>query len=242
MLRPFLLFLLLVVSLSASSDNDILNRANGFLNSSNKSNHFRAYNDYKNLYLRSIMLDDSHLRVKSLKGIVKSGKKLHIDVSQYSNELAGLNTSKAKPVYKPYIPKRKKEIKVTSSHKLKNAGFKNSELVLEFDQKLSKKQVNYFTLYDPKKKQFKYIFDIHASMLNKSKTLRKEGVKRIKLAQYNPNTLRLVIENTKKINVRYSQTSQKLIIKIDFNCLEICITTTFSLYFLYPTAPGSFPP
>ena len=215
MLRPFLLFLLLVVSLSALDNNDILNRANGFLNSSNKSNHFRAYNDYKNLYLRSIMLDDAHLRVKSLKGIVKSGNKLHIDVSEYSNELSSLNTAKLDPVYKPYIPKRKKEIKVTSSHKLKDVGFKDSELVLEFDKELSTKQVNYFTLYDPKKKQYRYVFDIHASMLTKSKTLRKDGVKRIKLAQYNPNTLRLVIENTKKIKVRYSQKPKKLIVRID---------------------------
>ncbi|MBL6973094.1 MAG: N-acetylmuramoyl-L-alanine amidase [Sulfurimonas sp.] len=215
MLRPFLLFLLLAASLSALGDNDILNRANGFLNSSNKSNHFRAYNDYKNLYLRSIMLDDAHLRVKSLKGIVKSGNKLHIDVSEYSNELLSLNTPKLTPVYKPYIPKRKKEIKVTSSHKLKDAGFKDSELVLEFDKELSTKQVNYFTLYDPKKKQFRYVFDIHASMLSESKTLRKDGVKRIKIAQYNPNTLRLVIENTQKIKVGYSQKSKKLIVRID---------------------------
>ena len=215
MLRPFLLFLLLVVSLSALDNNDILNRANGFLNSSNKSNHFRAYNDYKNLYLRSIMLDDAHLRVKSLKGIVKSGNKLHIDISEYSNELSSLNTATLDPVHKPYTPKRKKEIKVTSSHKLKDVGFKDSELVLEFDKELSTKQVNYFTLYDPKKKQFRYVFDIHASMLTKSKTLRKDGVKRIKLAQYNSNTLRLVIENTEKIKVRYSQKTKKLIVRID---------------------------
>ncbi|MDB2562597.1 N-acetylmuramoyl-L-alanine amidase [Sulfurimonas sp.] len=215
MLRQLFLFLLLVVSLSALSNDDILKRANGFINSSSKSNHFRAYNDYKNLYLRSIMLDDARLRVKSLKGIVKSGKKLHIDVSEYSSELSSLNTEKLKPVYKPYIPKRKKEIKVKSSHKLKYVGFKNSELVLEFDKKLSKKQVNYFTLYDPKKEQFRYVFDIHASMLSKSKTLRKNGIKRIKLAQYNSNTLRLVIENTKKIKVRYSQKSKKLLIRIN---------------------------
>lgn len=211
MLRQLLLFLLLVVSLSALNNNEILKRANGFMKSSSKSNHFRAYNDYKNLYLQSIMAEDIKLRASSLKGIVQSGTKLHIDISSYKLELAGLNPTK-KSKYKPYIPKRNqsKDIKVRSSHKLKSIAFKNSKLVLEFDKKLSSNQINYFTLYDPKKEQFRYVFDIHASMHSQSKSLRKNGVKRIKLAQYKPNTLRLVIENTKKLKVRFSRKSNKL--------------------------------
>ena len=225
MLRHFLLFLLLVVSLSALNNNEILKRADGFMKTSAKSNHFRAYNDYKNLYLRSIMLDDIKLRASSLKGIVKSGTKLRIDISDYKAELQSLNpgknshktTQKSASVYKPYIPKRNKSkaIKVQSSHKLKSVGFKGSELVLEFDKKLSSKQINYFTLYDPKKEQFRYVFDIHASMLITSKTLRKKGIKRIKLAQYNSNTLRLVIEDTKKLKVRFSKKSNKLHVRIN---------------------------
>ncbi|MFT5659883.1 MAG: N-acetylmuramoyl-L-alanine amidase [Sulfurimonas sp.] len=225
MLRQLLLFLLLVVSLSALNNNEILKRANGFMKSSSKSNHFRAYNDYKNLYLRSIMLEDIKLRASSLKGIVNSGTKLRIDISSYKSELAGLNPNKKstktiqKSKYKPYIPKRNKskDIKVRSSHKLKSIAFKNSTLVLEFDKKLSSNQINYFTLYDPKKEQFRYVFDIHASMHSQSKSLRKKGVKRIKLAQYKPNTLRLVIENTKKLKVRFSKKSNRLEVSINGN-------------------------
>ena len=224
MLRQLLLFILLVVSLSALENNEILKRADGFMKSSNKSNYFRAYNDYKNLYLRSIMLDDVKLRTKSLKGIVKSGSKLHIDVVEYKKELSSLNPSKniSKEIessngYKPYIPKKdkSKKIKVQSSHKLKSFGFIEEKLVLEFDRKLTSKQINYFTLYDPKKEQFRYVFDIHASMHTKSKVLRKKGIKRIKLAQYNPNTIRLVIEDTKKLKVRFSKKTNKLEININ---------------------------
>ena len=227
MLRHFLLFVLLVVSLSALDNNEILKRADGFMKSSNKSNHFRAYNDYKNLYIRSIMLDDVKLRAKSLKGIVKSGTKLHIDISEYKTELSSLNpvkniSRKAKELkstspYKPYIPKRNesKKIKVRSSHKLKSIGFKDKKLILEFDKNLTTKQINYFTLYDPKKEQFRYVFDIHASMHTKSQSLRKTGVKRIKLAQYNPNTIRLVIEDTKKLKVKFSKNNKQLEISIN---------------------------
>ncbi|MCD6433393.1 MAG: N-acetylmuramoyl-L-alanine amidase, partial [Sulfurimonas sp.] len=87
-------------------------------------------------------------------------------------------------------------------------------VVLKCDQKLNSKQINYFTLYDTSKKQHRYIFDIHASMLSKSQNLRKDGIKRIKLAQYNSNTLRLVIANSKKLKVSFKKELSQLIINI----------------------------
>lgn len=223
MFRFFVLLLLFVVSLSALSDKELLKRANGFVTSSNKSNQFRAYNDYKNLYLRAIMSEDNKLRINSLRGIVKSGNALHIDVSQYSSELkkaqpkSSYKVVKKTPMKKKEIVKpttKKDKIKVTSSHKLQSIRWSDDKLVLKFDKKLSLKQMNYFTLYDKEKKVYKYVFDIHASMLTKSQKLRKDGVKRIKLAQFNSNTLRLVIENDKKLNVRFKRELSKIIIGI----------------------------
>lgn len=72
------------------------------MKTSNKSDQFRAYNDYKNLYLRALMDEDNKLRLSALSGIVSSGKKLHIDVSQYSQELS---KSKPKTSYKAPTPK-----------------------------------------------------------------------------------------------------------------------------------------
>ena len=216
MLRLLALLFILVLSLHALSNNEILKRANGFVNSNNKSNQFRAYNDYKNLYLRALMNEDSKLRLSALKGIVKSGNKLRIDVSQYEKEL---QQRKPKSVYKAPKSKKtstksKKKIKVRSSHKLKSVRWDNGRLVLKFDKKLSSKQINYFTLYDPKKKRYRYVFDIHASMLTKSQNLRKKGIDRIKLAQYNSNTLRLVIEDSSKVNIRFKRELSKLIINL----------------------------
>jgi len=220
MFRLLSLFFIFVVSLHALSDTALLKRADGFMKTNQKSDQFRAYNDYKNLYLRSVMSENEKLQISSLKGILKSGDKLHIDVSKYKKELSTLKPSykttvKTKPKKSVYTSKKnKKKIKVKSSHKLKSAIFKNEKLVLDFDKTLSSKQVNYFTLFDPKKKLYKYVFDIHAAMLTKSRTLRKKGIKRIKLAQYNPSTLRLVIEDNKKLSVRFSKSLDKLSISI----------------------------
>jgi len=212
-----LLFLLLifVVSLQALSDKEMLKRANGFVKSANKSNQFRAYNDYKNLYLRALMSENSKLRVNALRGIVSSGNKLHIDVSQYADEL-----SKIKPKSKYTAPKPKanktsknlKNIKVKSSHKLKSIRWKDDRLVMSFDKKLRNNQINYFTIYDSKKRIYKYVFDVHASMLTRSQTLRKDNIDRIRLAQFNSSTLRLVIQNRSKVKIRFKKNGSKLAI------------------------------
>jgi N-acetylmuramoyl-L-alanine amidase len=215
MLRLLALFFVLALSLQALSNSEILKRADGFMNANNKSNQFRAYNDYKNLYLRALMNEDENLRLRSLQGIVKSGTKLHIDISQYSQELQNLKPKKYKaPKPKPIAKNSKKKLKLTSSHKLKSVRWENNKLVLKFDKKLRSNQINYFTLYDKKTKKYKYVFDIHASMLTSSQTLRKDKIDRIKLAQYNSNTLRLVIENSSKVKVSFITQLSKLLIRI----------------------------
>ncbi len=227
MFRLLILFLLFIISLHALSDTEMLKRADGFMRVGGTSNEFRAYNDYKNLYLRAIMSEDKHLKVHSLQGIVKSGRKLHIDISQYSEELSNISP---KSLYKVpvSITKQTKQnkIKIRSSHKLKSVIWRDSRLVLKFDKKLTSKQINYFTLYDSGAKQYRYVFDIHASMLSKSQTLRKDGIKRIKLAQYNPNTLRLVIENSQKLKVSFKKELSKLIVNIQITHRNIDKITT----------------
>ena len=214
MLRSLVVFLLFTLSLSALSNSEILKRANSFVNSSSKSNQFRAYNDYKNLYLRALMNEDKKLKLKALVGIVKSGDKLHIDISQYSDELTSL---KPKSSYKAPTPKKltsSKKFKIKSSHKLKSIRWKSKKLLLSFDKKLRNNQINYFTNYDKKTKKYNYIFDIHASMLIRSQNLRKEGIDSIKLSQHNSSTLRLIISNRSKVSIRFKKSAKELLINI----------------------------
>ncbi|MBT5935499.1 N-acetylmuramoyl-L-alanine amidase [Sulfurimonas sp.] len=208
MFRLFVTLLVFTLSLHAIGDKELLSRAHSFLKSKSKTNQFRAYNDYKNLYLRALMSEDKTLRVSSLKGIVRSGVKLHIDVTQYSTEL-----NKIEPT-PPKIVKKSKNLKIKSTHKLKSVRWNDGKLVLLFDKKLRNNQLNYFTSYDKNTKKNKYIFDIHASMLTRSQNLRKDDVERIKLAQFNPNTLRLVIQDSAKLKISFKKDNLSLIVKI----------------------------
>jgi len=216
MLRSLFLLLLLLASLYGQSYTSLLNRADKYARSSSKTNQFRAYNEYKNLYLRALMNDNKKLKKSALEGIVKSGNRLHIDVSQYSRELLHMkSTTKVSRFKKSQKKDSSKKIRVRSSHKLKAVRWKNGRLVLKFDKKLKNNQINYFKLYDKKDKIYKYIFDIHASMLTKSQRLRKSGIDRIKLAQYNPNTLRLVIANSKKLIIHFKKKRRSLYVHIE---------------------------
>ena len=217
MIRYAFLLLVFVISVHALSNNEILQRADDYMKSGSQSDQFRAYNDYKNLYLRALMSEDSRLKQSSLQGIVDSGNKLHIDVSKYSKELKKISpkTSYHKPTPKPNKKSiQAKDIHVKSSYKLESIRWQEDDLVLEFDKKLSSEQINYFTLYDSKKKRYRYVFDVHSSMLTKSQNLRKEGINRIKVAQYKPDTIRLVIENTSKVETSFINKDDKLIITL----------------------------
>lgn len=217
MIRSLLYILIFVVSLHALNDNDVLKRANGYMKTNTTSDCFRAYDDYKSLYLRSLISDNHKLKISSLQGIIKSGNILHIDVKKYEEEL-----KKIKPKQNYIVPepkpnkktKKAKNIQVKSSHKLKSVMWKDSKLILKFDKNLRNNQVNYFTLYDPTTLKHKYIFDVHASMLSEAQTLRKDGISKIKLAQFKPDTLRLVIEDTSKIKVNFSKSKNELRISL----------------------------
>ncbi len=216
MLRSFVSMLLLVLSLNALSNSEILKRADGFVKSSNKSNQFRAYNDYKNLYLRALMQDDKRLLKNSLAGIVKSGKRLHIDVSQYKEELAAFDTkvtisksSKFTKVFK----KPTNEIKVEASNRLKSATWKSGKLILQFDKKLLNNHINYFSKYNVKRKKYQYVFDIHAA-IRSSQTLRKNKIDKIKISQQNFQTIRLLIENKDKLNINFKHHTSSITISM----------------------------
>jgi N-acetylmuramoyl-L-alanine amidase len=216
MIRTFVLLFLLLASLYGQNDAALLKRADTLVNSPNKAEQFRAYNDYKNLYLRALMNDNSKIRYKALAGIVKSGKKLHIDISEYEKELLTYKKKQKKPQIKTKTKQnKKKKPYVRTSHKLKSVRWHNGRLILSFDKKLSNKQINYFRLYDKKTKRYKYVFDIHASMLTRSQTLRKHGIEKIKLAQYKQDTLRLVFQNPTKLSVHFKKDAKNLIIRLE---------------------------
>ncbi len=215
MIRLFLLFLLHVSILFAANNSEILERADKLTKSPSKTEVFRAYNDYKNVYLRSVMHSNLDERKSALQGIVISGKKLHIDIDKYQKELDTLKRSSKKikkTSSKKKIQKKSlKKITVIKHTMLKQVKWENGNLVCDFDRKLLKTDVNYFKILDKKKSNFRYIFDIHATK-NKTIKLQHKKLKSIRISQYKHNIIRIVFESKRKVNLRFKTENKQLIV------------------------------
>ncbi len=232
MTRFFLLLLLLIfaVSLEALSNSEILKRADSFMVSGSQSNQIRAYDDYKNLYLRAITENDSNLKLQSLKGIVKSGTALNIDISKYSKELQELSSTNSYHAPEPKPMKETKNIKnvhIDPLHKLESVRWNDNKLLLIFDREIKDGQVNYLTNHDKAKKRYRYIFDIKTSMLIKTHNINKAQIDMIKLSQYDPQSLRLVIENSSDIKISHNIDSRTLEINFQLESQKIPEVITY---------------
>jgi N-acetylmuramoyl-L-alanine amidase len=217
MLRLVLLPVLIVTFLLAAvNDTEVLKRADKLVRSGEKTEVFRAYNDYKNIYLRSMMNDDSRMRQKALKGIVKTGNILRIDVARYENELK---------TFKPASKSVKKSSATNDARQsLEQIRWRDGRLVLSFDRNLRKHEVNYFKLFDKAKKRYRYIFDVDAVMTQPKESLRHSKVKRISLAQFNSKKLRLVIENDKALPLRFKRDKKSLVINLGVGASKVAKT------------------
>ncbi len=217
MIKLFFLSLFLSISIGLHASTEALKRADNYMQSSSQSDTFRAYNEYKSIYLRAVIDDDASLRLESLKGIVKSGDKLNIDVSKYSSELQGLSQKSSYNQPEPKSMKKTKQIEkvhVGTLYRLKSVGWREDTLLLTFDRQLNPQQIDYFTLHDSAKKKYRYVFDIKTSMLTSSQSINKNGIDEIKIAQFSPDALRLVIQNSANVDVSHEINGEVLEIKL----------------------------
>ena len=215
MLRFFLLVSLLTLSLYALSDAQVLQRADKIMKYGTKNEKFHAYNDYRNIYLRSIINSDKTLKQRALEGIVKSGEELHIDVSDYRYDLQRMRESKQKKkvkILKKHISSSSSALHSTVT--LQEAKWIKNRLILVFNGKVSRKNINYFTMQS-KNKHYKYIFDIKPATKHRSFNLKKRDLSRVIVAQYKSNVLRLVIDDTKKHSLKYKIEKNKLIVSLN---------------------------
>ncbi|PHR54617.1 MAG: N-acetylmuramoyl-L-alanine amidase [Arcobacter sp.] len=227
-MRFLLAFLLFYTVLFADVNTDTLKRADVNSKSSSKSEIIRAYNDYRNIYIRALMKDDDKLCKTCLSGLIKTGKKLHIDVIQYEVKLKKLRNKKSKKSkpHKKLIDKKKtpKKLKnsISSKNKLRSIRWKDSQrLVLRFSRDIKKSELNRFSLNDTKKKKFKTIYDIYAVLSQKTMSLKHTSVKKIRLAQFDQKTLRIVFESDAKIKQQYKISGNELTIKMSSENREL---------------------
>lgn len=211
MMRYLLSLLFFTLLLFASDNSDILKRASLLTQSKEQGDIFRAYNDYKNLYLRSMVENDLTLKKESLEGIVHCGNKLKIDVLNYENELRKIaDIKEAKTLIAPQVQNKKSsDIKIESMTKLTTVKWDKDRLLLKFDTPIRDSSIKLSTIHD---NRFRYIFDIEMSMMNSTHNITRGGIDSIKVAQYDPQTIRLVIQNSSKVEVNYKIENDLLII------------------------------
>lgn len=214
MLRFFSLIFLITNLLLASLNDDILKRATELSKSQNQSDIFRAYNDYKNLYLRAIVENDDNLKHDSLKGIVSSGKKLKIDVTSYEKELAKLPSKQVSTPKKP-------QVQVIKKNRLKSTKWVSDELHIVFENPISSVKSSTFHQTN----SFKYIYDIDSSYITSAQNVHRAGVDRISVAQFTPQALRVVVQNSKKVELTHKVAGNELIIYFAKSTAKAATTT-----------------
>ncbi len=102
-------------------------------------------------------------------------------------------------------PKPRSEIvSLSMRHRLSDAVWKEKGLVLLFDSPVQPKELKLSKIIEAEKQRFRYIIDIDSATLSKTLTLEHKSINRVKIAQFDAKTLRLVIEHNKPIDVKPS--------------------------------------
>ncbi|UFS62059.1 N-acetylmuramoyl-L-alanine amidase [Sulfurimonas sp. HSL-3221] len=199
-----------------------LSQAETVLQSNKQSEIFQAYDTFKSAYMDATVEGDAAKKRRALEGIVASGNKLHIDVSDYRNKLKTLPAPAAdvkpapvaEPVAKPEPASkgRAKAPSIKGQNRLEEVEWDSGNLVFRFEKTLSNKDVNFFKLKKSGKHGYRYVLDIHA-VLDESHTLTHRDLKRISLTQYKPQTIRLVLESSKALPVRFAKAEKTLTVR-----------------------------
>ncbi|MDD2828898.1 MAG: N-acetylmuramoyl-L-alanine amidase [Sulfuricurvum sp.] len=109
------------------------------------------------------------------------------------------------------------------SHRLLDVKWKDNRIELLFDTAIDSKEVQLSKIIEADKQRFRYIIDIEQTTISGTKVLEQDKLQKIRLAQYDAKTLRIVIENNEAIALKpvYKGTS----IYVDFSFQKGTLTT-----------------
>lgn len=98
--------------------------------------------------------------------------------------------------------KKSDDIGMSQRHRLVDAVWKDAGLELLFDSPVQQSEIRLSKILEPDKERFRYIVDIDLGTLSKSQTLEHKSINRIKIAQYDAKTLRLVFEHNRPVAIK----------------------------------------
>lgn len=253
MAARFLLLIFLLLSPLVSADDAVrLEAAKKALESSDTMEQFRGYNECKTIYLRSMLDKNTAMARQALQGVIQGGKQLEIDVTKYEADLAKLEAAARAPesiasMFMTPEPEQlsnnspadhQQDVTVAMRHRLKDARWKENGIELTFDTPLQQNEIRTSKIIEADKNRFRYIVDIDSALLSKSSNLEHKNINRIKIAQFDAKTTRLVIEHNHAITLKPIIRDKTLY--IDLN-LESTQTTTAPLASLFQEAKTEAP-
>lgn len=200
---------------------------------------WKGYHDFQSLYMKGLLDEDKKLQIEALRGLIEASKRLGLDATRYRNALKTLHPApfikKPKtpvfaktsqrpkaPLGKPVTQPRKegyRRVEVAAPlpsgkpRSIKKVEIRNHTLYLKLSAPFSKQNIRHFVL--EKRMRHLYVFDVKPAKLPYTiKRIRGSYFKEIRIAQYNPKQVRIVVETGK---------SYKPFWKIEGNTLMIAL-------------------
>ncbi len=212
MFRKIFLSIFISISLLASSAYlDKIHFYDKQMGLADDSAMLKIFHSLQNIYIKSIIQNDQILKKETLKRLVKCSKILKIDGKNYEKELHTL--------LKRY-PEPKKRVKKTKSKEKKsvnNSGLRlisilsySNKLELKFNHEVTSENIKSFALKG--RSYYRKIYDIKAVLTTRQKTYRPKNLKKVRVAQFDKNTVRVVLETKYR---------KKYYLKIEQNRLTI---------------------
>lgn len=207
-----LLFLLAFSLLVGATPESLqkLDNARELIASKATSRVWHGYHDFQSLYMQAMLADDRSLQIDALRGLIAASKKLGIDPRRYENALKAVapkaaarsKSSAEKERVKTAALKPKSVVRpaVSSVKKLtlQEADVQNGALVLRFSDRIEKNRIRRFALKSNAKGHARSVVDIKGCRAPFSiKRIKGEGFVEIRIAQYDPKTVRIVLETEK---------------------------------------------
>ena len=183
-----------------------------------KSTVWRGYHDFQSLYMKGLLDGDESLQIRALEGLIRASRKLGLDPTRYYNALHALRpdapkASSSSPQKRDRLQKKSASVKKPSSvPKKRSAGryrkvleteVADKQLLLRLDSPLHREGLRHFVL--KKGGRYLYVFDLTPARVPYSiKRIRGEGFREIRIAQFDPGKVRVVIETQKRYTPQYA--------------------------------------
>jgi len=174
----------------------------------------------KNVYIQSIIQNDTALKISALERLVKSSTSLRLDAAPYERELKTLGVSslnkpsdlaKVTPVEpvvpprpqptRPNPPTQSSQAQSTAPLAALSVSFEPADVTLRFNRPITEKQVKSFLLKSSG--THRYVFDLPGALMGNSRTHEGAFVDQIRVAQYDKETIRIVFSHKQPLQLHY---------------------------------------